>query len=65
MKISPSELEFQPGREIPTPRVRFPYPIWTLMMDCYIPEAAVRSGSTLFAIPAASFKHISVELQWL
>ena len=40
--ISPSGLEFQPGTrqasspvEIPTPRVRFPYPTWTLMVDCY------------------------------
>ena len=38
-----SGLKFQPGTrqasslvEIPTPRVRFPYPTWTLMMDCYI-----------------------------
>ena len=44
-EISPSGLEFQPGTrqalslvEIPTPRVRFPYPTWTLMMDCYIPS---------------------------
>ena len=41
-KISSSGLEFQPGtrqasslEKIPTPRVRFPYPTWTLMMDCY------------------------------
>ena len=41
-EISPSELEFQPGTrqasslvEIPTPRVRFPYPTWTVMMDRY------------------------------
>ena len=42
-EISPSGLEFQPGSrqasslvEIPTPRVRFLYPTWTLMTDCYI-----------------------------
>ena len=41
-EISPSGLEFQPGTrqdspmvKIPTPRMRFPYPTLTLMMDCY------------------------------
>ena len=41
-ELSPEGLEFQPGTrqasslvEIPTPRVRFTYPTWTLMMDCY------------------------------
>ena len=41
-ELSPSGLEFKPGTrqassllEIPTPRVRFPYPTWTLMMACY------------------------------
>ena len=39
-EISPSGSEIQPGTqqasslvEILTPRVRFPYPTWTLMMD--------------------------------
>ena len=41
-EISPSGYEFQPGTqqasslvEIPTQRVRFPYPAWALMMDSY------------------------------
>ena len=41
-EISPLGWEFQPGSrqalslvEIPSPRVRFPYPAWTLMMDSY------------------------------
>ena len=40
--ISPSDEEFKPGTwhvsflvQIPTPRVRFPYPAWTLMMHSY------------------------------
>ena len=41
-EISPEGLEFQPGTrqalslvKISTPQVRFPYPRWTLIMDCY------------------------------
>ena len=30
--------------EIPTPRGRFPYPAWTLMMDSYILQANIHSG---------------------
>ena len=48
-EISPSGSEFQPGTrqasslvEIPTPRVRFPYPTWTLMTDCYNLKTSLR-----------------------
>ena len=62
-EISPSGLEFQPGTrqasslvEIPTPRVRFPYPTWTLMMNCYNPsglefQPGTRQASSLVEIP--------------
>ena len=42
-EISPSGSEFnqglgkpRPWLKIPTPRVRYLYPTWTLMVDCYI-----------------------------